>query len=274
MQNIATIYRFKTPFLDIRSERRGLLLILENIKKVIKFNGMYFQETRKDVWDYIKISLVFQDGLWKITFYYIKTIDLYEGKDPSYFLPIFKMDIYIHDNFLTTNELKKKGVNFITWVFESFDWVNEKEFLLDLHSEFYFIKWFFRNKTYPHNDFSNISVIQKKFEKNKWMTLLEWFISQFSDSHFVLTKENSKYYHQIHSIMLYFIFLVYIIYQNLEKSTKARNILEEYVSSNNEEKQYDQHTQFMEKRLHFVDDLNYSNFKQYREKLNGFFKLF
>ena len=106
------------------------------------------------------------------------------------------------------------------------------------------------------------------------MKLLEGFITEFSDSHFVLTKANSEYYHKIHSIMLYFIFLVYIIYQNLEKSLDAKNLIEEYVIETASTDNNNEHICHMKKRLEFVDNINYSNFKKYRARLDLFFQLF
>ena len=94
MHNIASIYRFNTPFLDIRNERDNLLWVLKNIKKLLGFDGIYFQETKERVWDYYKISLVFQEELWRMEFYYINDISVYKGENPEYYLPVFKLILY------------------------------------------------------------------------------------------------------------------------------------------------------------------------------------
>ena len=277
MHNISTIYRFNTPFLDIRAERDNLLLSLTNIKKILNFDGVYFQEIAEKIWDYHKITLLFEQELWRMEFFYINNLEIFNWDNPEYYLPVFKFDIYLNNSFLSSNALKKKAVDFLTSVFECFDWTNEKEFLLDINSSFYYTAWLFKSKRYPQHDFSHISAIQKLFEKSEGILLLEKFIIKFSNSQYILTKENSKEYHKVHGVMLYFIYLVYIIYSNLEKTSNTKNIiekaLEKHKSDDNSE-EYSWSLLLMEERLKFVDDLNYSNFKKYREKLNIFFKLF
>ena len=77
--------------------------------------------------------------------------------------------------------------------------------------------------------------------------------------------------------MLYFIYLVYIIYSNLEKTNNTKNLINSSIDKINwvnTPEEYSSNLVLMKERLNFVDDLNYSNFKKYREKLNLFFKLF
>lgn len=277
MHNISTLYRFNTPFLDISAEKENLLLCLNNIKKILNFDGIYFQERTEVVWDYHKISLLFEGELWSMDFFYINNLKMFSWEEPEYYLPVFKFDIYLNNSFLSSNLLKKKAVKFLTSVFECFDWTNEKEFLIDINSSFYYTSWLFRKKNFPHHDFSHITTIQKYFEEKKWISLLEGFIQKFSNSEYILTKENSKEYHKIHGIMLYFIYLVYIIYSNLEKTNNTKNLINSSIDKINwvnTPEEYSSNLVLMKERLNFVDDLNYSNFKKYREKLNLFFKLF
>jgi hypothetical protein len=51
------------------------------------------------------------------------------------------------------------------------------------------------------------------------MKILEEFITKFSDKTYILSKENSYQYHKVHGIFLYFLYLVFIMYQNIEKNT-------------------------------------------------------
>ena len=105
------------------------------------------------------------------------------------------------------------------------------------------------------------------------MKALKIFILRYSTSHFILSKSSAKQYHHIHSVMLYFVYLVYLIYQNLERTKKAKNTLETIdIDSSNIENS--SHVELMQQRLNFVDDYNYVNFKEYRERLDLFFKLF
>jgi len=46
MHNVLTIYRFKTPFLDINQEKDSLVSVLEKIKTSLKFDGILFSEEK------------------------------------------------------------------------------------------------------------------------------------------------------------------------------------------------------------------------------------
>ncbi len=261
MQNITTIYRFNTPFLDKDKEINQINLILDKIKTSLKFESLLFIEKKKIVWDYYKITLEFQDNLWKIDLFYVNEIW-------EYYLPIFELDIFLNNTFLINDTNKKRAVKFLTNIFESFDWLNEKEYLIDIDKNLYY-KWFLKRKIYPHYDFTNIVIIQKEFENKKWMKLLENFIINFNNKNFILKKENSKEYHKIHSLLLYFIYLVFIMHENIININKTQKWLNNiYVWY------YDAHKKHMEQRLSFLWDLNIVIFKEYKEKLELLFKLF
>jgi len=262
MHNITTIYRFNTPFLDISKEKANLVAVLSKIKSSLKFDGILFSEEKNSVWDYYKVTLLFQDNLWKIEFFYVNSIT-------EYYLPIFKLNIFVNNNFLVW-ENKEKTVKFLTNIFECFDWLNEKEYLIDLDKNIYYKKWLFKIKKYPHYDFSNLEEIKKDFEDNNWMKILQEFINKFKNKDYVLTKENAKEYHKLHWILLYFIYLVFLMYQNLEKSSVAKKELETVENT----WIYEWQIELMKKRLSYVDDLNIVNFTKYKSQLEIFFKLF
>jgi len=52
----------------------------------------------------------------KIDFYYIKSLNKKE-----YFLPIFKMDIYLNQKFLLNYTTKKRAILFLNNIYECFD---------------------------------------------------------------------------------------------------------------------------------------------------------
>lgn len=259
---VSTVYRFKTPFLDISLERKNLLSVIDKIKSSLSFDWISFQEEKKQVGDYYKISLLIDNSLWNIDLFYIKEIK-------EKYLPIFKMDIELSSVFLSSNIQKRKTVKFLTNIFECFDWLNEKEYLIDIDKNLFYNSWILRIKKYPHYDFSSISNIQNDFEIKWWLKLLENFIVSFSNSNYILTKENSSEYHKLHWIVLYFIYLVFIISQNIEKT---KGVLTELNNINSDI--YDGHIDLVKQRLAYVDNLNIINFKNYKEKLELFYKLF
>jgi hypothetical protein len=73
----------------------------------------------------------------------------------------------------------------------------------------------------------------------------------------------------MHSIILYFIYLVFLMYQNIEKNIQTQKELENLWNS----WIYEGHIELMKKRLKYVDDLSVITFKKYKERLEIFFKL-
>lgn len=265
MHNIATIYRFNTPFLDISKERDSLVSVIKKIEKSIEFDWMKFKKIKKQEWNYFKITLKFEEDLWKIEFFYISKVAL-----NIYHLPIFKLNIFLAEKFLLTNESKQKTVKFLNNIFECFDWLSEKEFLIDLDNSLYYKKSWMWFKYGPNYDFSDIEVIRESFEAGNWIKQMEDFIKKFSNSEFILTYSKSEYFHKLHGIFLYFIYLVFLMYQNLEKTSKAKKELETVIS----EEIYEIQAWLMKERLAFVEKIHLNTFNQYKKKLELFFNLF
>jgi hypothetical protein len=61
MINIATIYRFNTPFLDLNKEKRNLLSVIKKIEKSLKFDGINIKKEVITDKFYYKISLEFKN---------------------------------------------------------------------------------------------------------------------------------------------------------------------------------------------------------------------
>ena len=264
MHNISTIYRFYTPFLDIEQEKNNLWGVLKKIEKSLSFEWIKFSKNTENQDKYLKISLVFSDNMWKIDFYYLKSLN----KD-EYFLPIFKMDIYLNNKFLLNNITKKRTISFLNNIYECFDWLNEKEYLIDLDKSLYYKEWFFNTKKYPNYDFRDLETVRNKFESKNWIKLLQNFIEKLQTWDFILTRENSKKYHTFYWILLYFLYLVYIMHLNIIKTSKTVKELEDLW----EKLENDWHIIVMKKRLKIVDDLNLVTYKNYKEKLEIFFNL-
>lgn len=267
MHNVATIYRFNTPFLDLRKEKEGLLSVIRKIEKSVEFDWIQFDKIINKDWNYYIVKLKFTQNLWEICFYYIK--DVWKK---IYHLPIFKLNIFINNSFLVDNSSKTKAVKFLNNIFECFDWLNEKEYLIDLDNTFYYKSWLFFTKKYPSHDFSDIEKIRENFEWKDWMNLLKQFIVKYKNKNFILTRENSNEYHKLHWILLYFIYLVFIMSQNIEKI----DIVKANIKSNNNNNEwiYESHVDLMKKRLNYVDDLNKAIFEKYKNRLELFFKMF
>ncbi len=265
MHNVSTIYRFNTPFLDLSTEKDNLLGVIRKIEKSVEFDGIKFNKTIKQEWNYHKIVLEFSDNMWIIEFYYIS-----EAGNNVYHLPIFKLSIFLNNKFFIDNNSKRKTVKFLNNIFECFDWLNEKEYLIDIDNNLYYKQWFFSSRKIASYDFSNLEKIKTDFESKNGMQLLNDFIVKFQNKKYVLTPENSKEYHKLHWILLYFIYLVFLVSQNLEKSDKAKRNLTKVQT----EWIYEWQVDLMKERLSYVDELNRSTLEKYKNRLELFFKMF
>ncbi len=264
MNNIATIYRFNTPFLDLAWEVYHIVSVIKKVEKSVEFDGISFVKQESGIWDYHKVVLDFDKNLWRVEFFYTNDIET-----KVYYLPVFKLNIYLNDSFLLNNELKKKAVKFLNNIFECFDWLNEKEYLIDLNNNFYYKNWFFSSKIFPHYDFSDIDKVKRDFEDKHWMVLLENFIKKFQNKSFILTKTNSAEYHKLHWVLLYFIYLVFLMFQNIEKSKLAIE-----GTDNIDNEIYESQLKLMKNRLAYVNEINTHTFEKYKNRLELFFKMF
>ena len=265
MHNISTIYRFNTPFLDLNNEKDRLVYLIKKIEKSIEFDWIAFSKKTITEWNYFMLTLLFNDNLWKIEFYYISHVN-----NGIYHLPIFKLNIFLDDIFLSSNTSRKKAVKFLNNIFECFDWLDEREFLIDTNNSIFYTSWLFNTKNYPSYDFSDIEIIREKFESKNGILLVEDFIKKFSSWTFELTYQKSQYYHSLHSVFLYFIYIVFLMYQNIEKTKNAKQELDNTIS----EWIFEWHIDLMKKRLSYVEWLHLNAFDQYKNRLELFFKMF
>lgn len=265
MHNIASIYRFNTPFLDLPKEKESLISVIKKIEKSIEIDWIKFSKETIREWNYYKISLVFSDDLWVIYLYYI-----FDVSTNSYHLPIFKLKLFLNQNFLLDNEHKQNAVKFLNNIFECFDWLTEKEFLIDLDNSFYYTTGIFKTKIYPNYDFSDIEKIRESFEASDWMVLVEDFINEYSDSSFELSYEKSEYFYKLYSIFLYFIYLVFLMHENIVKTKLA----EEELNHDFKDEQYNSQKELIKQRLSYVEKLHNKTFEEYKDRLELFFKMF
>jgi hypothetical protein len=57
------------------------------------------------------------------------------------------------------------------------------------------------------------------------MESLKDFIIKFQNKDYILTRDNADEYHKLHGILLYFIYLVFLVSQTIEKTNNAKKDL-------------------------------------------------
>lgn len=265
MNNIASIFRFYTPFLDFAQEKKHLVSVMKKVAKLLEGNNILFTKKQEKQWNYYKMSYVFDKKLWKIEFLYISGLE-----KTQYFLPLFRLEIFLHNNFLLNNTAKKNSVSFLNNIFECFDGINEKEFLIDIADNIYYKEGLFGCKTFPHYDFCDIESVKKIFENKWWSEVLENFITKHSQWWFILSQHTEQEYRTLHWIFLYFVYLIYLMHQNHERTGSVQETLlsmdVEYFSS--------AQTDLFHERLSYLHDIHNKVFEQYKNRLELFFTLF
>jgi hypothetical protein len=66
MHNVATIYRFYSPFLDFSNEKKSLILLIHRIQEVLLFDNLKFKEESFQKDNFYNVILKFEDNTEKI----------------------------------------------------------------------------------------------------------------------------------------------------------------------------------------------------------------
>jgi len=260
MHNIVTIYRFKTPLLDVKKELEKLQNIILCIRNYLKLENLEIKYYKKEEKSYIYKFFEF-DSIWKIIFTILKS----DSKKNDIVLPIFKMDIFLDISFLLWN--KKKIVSFLTNIFECFDGINEKEYLIEIDKSIYYKKWLFK-KVYPNYDFQDMDSIEKIFNKKNGVKLLSKFIEKYNNW-FVLNMKTSKEYHQVNAYLLYLIYLLFTLKKTIYGIKEKLDFVKNYDGW-----EYAGYIKLQEDRLKILGNNTIQTYKKYLSFLKNFLNLF
>lgn len=265
MINVATLYRFFTPFSQKENEIKIREYIFQKIETFLKNIWLFSHKQEENIWEYTKITYSFLNWEGIISFSFLNIFE------EVYYKPVFYVDIFLDKSFLLDEKFKKRAVDFLTSLFECFDWSDEKDYLIDYNYELYYESWIFvKSKKYPHFDFKEIEKIASDFQSNNWKEILEKFISKYSSTPFFLSNTTSKEYHEIQGIFLYFMYLVFLMYKVLKDSKEWLRDLNATV----QEWKLTENIELNKNRLEYVSGFTEKTFYQYVSTLNNFFLLF
>lgn len=251
--NAATVYRFYTPLFDFDKERNLLFSIFKKVEKSLEYDWVIYEKQVFDESGYKNIVYKFEDDLWEITIKYISNFYY------NYYKPIFILDIKLHNYFFILKYGKEGCVKFLNNIFECFDWLNEKEFLIDINNKFNFKKSFFSRRVFPSHNFYTISNLSTK----NIIKELEKIIWEKSKNVFILTNENSEDYHRVNKNLVYYCYIIYLMYLSINEANKILSV-----------KSDNSYIDLYKKRLKYINNLNLSHFDNYNDKLTMFFNLF
>ena len=260
MHNIVTVYRFNTPLLEKEKETEKLLMAVECMINYLKNEALRVEIGKKKTNGKLQEIIDFGVG------YFVLNFNSFKDKEKSIIFPIFKFDIYLNRDFISKN--RKNVVYFLTNIFECFDGVNEKEYLIDIDENIYYKKNFFSRKQYPAYDFQNISSIYKTFKKNNGSQLLENFIKKYRNG-FVLNMETAEEYHKVNAYLLFFIYLLYVMHHILYKVDENLDFLD-----NVEAGEYAGHIKLQKERLKLLGGDTKRVYEKHLVFLKNFLELF
>jgi hypothetical protein len=263
--SVATIYRFFTPFSDLEKEEKFLQEVLKKIVSYLKSENIKLSFERKDTKRDILIIIGLED-FWRLIFFFRK-INLFQMTTVDYALPIFEFDILFNMQFFLFH--KKQIVNFLTNIFECFDWVNEKEYLIEMDKTVCYKKFFI--KVCPHYDFQEVDKLQKQFVDKNGKAMLEEFLRNYYGKGFVLNKETADIYLTIHWNLLYLFYLLYTLYIVLYQTNKLSKDLK---ISDFKLVEYKANLTLFRERLKMLGDTTEDVFKKYLFFLEKFLNLF
>jgi len=263
MQNVATVYRFKTPFLNVDHEIIKVKEIIECTINYIKLEWLeYSTSLRKS--NELQIFIIEIKNIWKFVFTFLTWKRLLEER----FYPIFTMDIYFNENFLVSH--KKWVVIFLTNVFECFDSVNEKEYLIEIDKNIYYKNWFLWKKVYPKYDFQDIDILSKNFKQEEGIKILSNFLKKYN-TWFVLNMYTANEYHKVNGYLLYFLYLLFTMYKILNWVDNSLNLIKNIDSDITE---YKWHLLLQKKRLKILWNITKQTYEKYLLFLENFLGLF
>ena len=263
MYNVATIYRFKTPFLDVKKEINSIWKIITCSEEYIKSEWLDYKTYLKKN-DSIQVLSIDIKNFWKIVFSFLIWEELLKEK----FYPVFTMDIYFYEKVLDSN--KKGVVNFLTNIFECFDGVNEREYLIEIDKSIYYKKWFLWKKIYPKYDFQDIATLSKDFKQKEGIKLLSDFLKKYNNW-FVLNMYTADEYHKVNGYLLYFLYLLFIMHKVLYWIDSNLNLIE---SIETEKSEYKWHLLLQKKKLKVLWDVTKKTYEKYLLFLEKFLGLF
>ncbi len=248
MDHIFSIFKFKTPFFSLEQEKTNLEKLYEKTKEFLDFQWILYKVTIKNDDFFKNYHFVCDDFLFIISV--SKNIN-------TYHLPLIKFYLYSSKSFYLSHNIHY----FCSLYFEIFDGLREKSFLLDINKEILT----FDALQYDFATFD--SFIEKYKSQKEIYTFLKKYISW-------KTQIWQKDFLQIEEIFLYFLYLVYNMFQNLSElqTQKAKNktILE--TQKTNE--LLIKNLELSQNRLSHMEDMSMVAFKKYITMLDAFYKLF
>lgn len=262
MHNIATVYRFKTPLLDVKDELNKIEQVIKYSLDYIKSENLQYKIENNKTKNFQTITIKLWDFAWLVFSFVIDDKILLE----KVFYPIFTMDLYFNLNTLNNN--KQHIVDFLTNLFEWFDGVNEKEYLIDIDKNIYYKKWFLWKKVYPYYDFQELEQVWKLFGKGKWVEILTDFIKKYQ-KWFVLNMKTADEYHKVDWYLLYMFYLLYVMYQTLHWVDKNIDFIDNFDAWN-----YKGHLLLQKKRLENLWETTEQVYTKYLSFLENFLELF
>ncbi len=262
--HITSIYRFLTPFSDTKKEEKLLQQIYKKIVRYLKFEFSKLNIHQQQINEFLVVEVQISD-VGKFIFYFRTKVNL--SQDIAYVLPLFQLDILLEEDFVKKH--KKWIIDFLSNIFEMFDGLQEKEYIIDLDPRLCGGFWFF--KKCPKYDFQDLQLLQKEFENKGAIEYLQQFLKKYHNDGFVLTPKTANIYLKVHNYLLYLFYLLYNLYKIIYQNESLTNQVERLHTQIPE---YRGHLELMKKRLQILGWTSEKVFVNYLALLRKILGLF
>lgn len=250
---LATIYRFYTPFVSNFDKYSIFNNVKTNIEDYLNEEGLilskvYFKE------DY------YGKTIFNLSNNFIKLILYFQNGD-DYKMPLFFVDIFLKKDYSwNESESMKNIINFLTWLFECFDWMDEKDFIIDYNKSIFYLNNK-KTKIYPIYDFTDADNMQDFFN---WFNLDKFLLNYEKKS---LDKDKLKNDENLYKLFLYLVYIVFLMNKSINQSYKQ---IKDIDSMDSDILNY--HIKLAKKRLSYVRELSKYTYDKYILRLETLFR--
>jgi hypothetical protein len=267
MISIANIYKFALPGEQNDSQEKNIGILSANLREYFQSEWLIFtEETKIFSPNYSVKNFVFDQKLAKIHIFY-KT-----GSGLLYFYPEIFCEIWIDTSMIWDAENKKRAIFFLSNIFECFEFLDEKNLMIESHSSVHesVVKRDFmqgNKKFHLRSDFIDIGHINDLTEKYN-AALFESFVKEKWRQGISISEIKTKNPENYRTLLV-FLYHIFSLTKNLKKTTQELQKIQKYEQENGE----NMHIDMSQERLQMTEKNIETVLEKYKQVFESFFDI-